>query len=1152
MAEPTHDQARAIGHLRGPICISAGAGSGKTWVLAQRFAHALTPGAMEPKPDIGDLLAITFTDRAAGELAERVRRQLLAGGLLEDSRRVDEAWIGTIHGFCGRLLRRHALEAGLDPGYSVVADVDAALLREAAVQETIATMTATETAVAALTVEYGRVALAGAVVRAHSKVRGMGADPSSVEPAVRPVSVGETARLACGARVMLEQGIEDLGSCGASGANLDKCLDSSRRALDELDGLEAVRDTLPEGERARLLWELLGAIRLPGPAKDARPIAEALDRHRLKLRERALDAVVASHAAAFTALLAGYAARYAEAKAVRGVVDYDDLQILARDLLTTYPELARRYRERFRIVMVDEFQDTDELQTSLVGMVTDDDLCTVGDDKQSIYGFRNADVEVFKRHVAGMLDRDAVPVTLDWNFRSSADVLDLVNAVFSAPELFGEDLTRLRCGRDASLGKDWPKGSTRIQALFVDSALGNTDTIAPIEAAAVAAAVREMHDRGVPQSDIVVLMRTLKHMRPYAEALTRAGFRVAVAGGGDFFGTPEVAWYIALLGTIANTRDDGALCTVATSPLVGLTDDTLLRARRAADAKGRRPRPGLWGFLAEAARDEDTARTVRLSAAVDGARARVGLEPLSAILLGAVEDLDADLVLLSGGVAGEQAFANLLKLARMADAFEASGGSGLTSFLDHLTLKEQLGDPEAPATIPDDTRPAIRFMTIHAAKGLEFPVVVVPALGRSGGRTSGDLVVAAGEDGILAHVGLPGSSPGDPDARRPAGFRAVVARASEKDAEESKRVFYVACTRAREALVLAGATRCDEAAGTRTTADQLRHGLGLADGVAHGETALELPGSSTTVRIVRVGAPDEPPSPTPDTGPAAHARPGAADETATPAPSLGGLAASPAAVPRELSFSRLDAFADCRLSFALTAMARLGTVRVSGEGGPRDLGDAVHEALRLARDGAPPEPERLAAIASSHSLGPDGSLELERAVSRFLASEWGVRAASSEGTRREVPFVVSLGEGPHVLVGSMDLLVSDEDTALVIDYKTGVGKRSASDAELAEAYRLQAECYALPLLKQGANRVEAVFVMLMADDGHGEPRSVRIVFDTGDHERIERALAGTVREMEQGPYPHRSHYAPACDHCPAYGGPLCDVRGPARSRRVKA
>ena len=1142
MVRATPQQRLAIQYLEGPLCISAGAGSGKTWVLSERFVRAASVGVAGRPVDVTEALAITFTEKAAGELAERVRGALAGAGLTEASRRVDEAWISTIHGLCSRILRRNALQIGLDPGFRVIADVEAAVLRQQCLVEVLERSVKDDAEVRDLVSCYGWEPVGKDVLAAHARLSGLGVATDETASPLRRAIPGEIGALIPSVLADLRASREALVGCGSKGANFDTCAVSIDSAISDVVRLGAeIRDA--PGEGAQALWSLLRAVRLPKPAGEGRVLIEGLAAALGSARERLLEMTLAPRAESFRGLVTRFAEAYGSAKADRGVLDYADLQLMTADALQRPGGIGEELAGAFRLVMVDEFQDTDALQARIVDHLGGGLLCTVGDDKQSIYGFRDADVGVFRDHVERMRRQGAGSAVLARNFRSHADVLGAVNSIFSAEAVFGSEFVPLEHGRDESRALAWPIGLARLSAVLVDERMGTVDVTAATEAEALAGRIRTMVDEGVDEAGIVVLMRSLKAMGPYADALKSRGFRVAVAGGGDFFGRPEVEWFLSLLRVLSNVRDDEALASLLACPLAGVSCDTLLRARLLAEQDAPTP---MWDVLVAAATGRaDAAIIERLTTAVTKARSRCGSGRLSAALLGACEDMDADLRMLEAGLEGEGAFANLLKLARMADAFEAQGGSGLPGLLDHLRLKATLGDPEPPAVVADESTPAIRFMTIHAAKGLEFPVVALAALGRKGSGAQGHLHVDRIGNEVAFLASLPPGCGGDAASRRPPVVRACLADRADKDAQEAKRVFYVGCTRAREALLLTASARFDKpGAGP---AQWLRDALGQAECVRPGRYDVDL-GNELRVHVEALDQPGEPRAPA-----EAHASPEgrvlceepervASVGSSTP-PARTGASAAILNVPEELSFSRLADAQDCRLGFFLRTMARVGTP-AQAQGDPRAFGDAVHAALYLAHDRTLPSVDRLDSIARTHGLDEEGRVRLERAVATFAGSGPAARAASADTVRREVPFAVPIpGSLPHTLIGSIDLLARTRGApTLVVDYKTG---RAGGDSESRRRrLRLQAMCYALPLLRVEPSDVDVAFVLLETPDAEGEPAIVTESFGARDAEGLAKEIGAIVEALESGPYVPKRRWTPSCRSCPGYGA-LCPVRGPS-------
>jgi ATP-dependent exoDNAse (exonuclease V) beta subunit len=1154
--KPNAEQQIAIDCLGRPLVITAGAGSGKTWVLARRFVNGIDPAGSvvgwEPA-DLSGILAITYTERAAGELAERVRRACAQEGLVDQARRVDEAWISTIHGFCSRFLRRHALEAGLDPGFRIARDVEAGALRDRVSADSLRAAVADDPDVALLVRNYGWVSVADAVQEAYDRARAMGESAGTLRTPLREADPGEADRLIADVLAVYERAVGEFATCGA-GAHKDRCRRDAANGVELLTDLQKLGE-LPAEERLAMLRRvpIECCFHGSGPKETVAELRGEL----AVFRDRATEILAARAATALISATRRFEEAFSAEKTQLGVLDFEDLQLFARDALKGVPGLAERYRRDFRLVMIDEFQDTNRLQTDIVRMISTDDLCTVGDEHQSIYGFRYADVDVFRAYVADMTERGAESVSLVSNYRSHADIIDFVNVVFASHELFGEGLGHLGHERTES-GEgvmDWP-GGPRVSVLLVDEKSMPEGEAEVAEAEAVAEKVARLVASGVAQSDIAVLMRTLNKMAPFEAAMRRRGLRVAVAGGGDFFADPAVAAVRLLVRAIANVADDQAVAGLLAGPMVGLSPDGLFRVRQRARLE--ESRAPLWSGLAGAHLEhDDRERVLSVVTALKSARDALGLDPLSTVILGAVERLGHDARMLGQGLEGEHAYANTLKMARLADAFEATGGAGVAEFVTWLDTKERLGDREAPASVADETTQAVRFLTIHSAKGLEFPVVVMPALGgRGGGHAERAFAVAKTPEGPVVLAALPTSEPGGATERRPPAFRDAVAAKNATEADELRRLFYVGCTRAREALILSGRTDLAGDAEGESMVMWLRRTLGLGAPQKAGTLAVEAASASVDVTML-AGDSSRPweaaPTVVADVKSEAGVGSDTQDASAAACPA-GTVFATALGADEDVSYTRLERFEYCGRRFMLEDMARVGAVP---EEGSRALcfGDAVHSALRLARGDRAPGTERIEAIAKGLGLDADATVRLGVAVESLLASRAVARAVALGDIRREAPFAVTLrdpggddgDDRPPILLGSIDLLARGAGgDALVIDYKTGLGGAKRTDAELRERYGLQADCYALAVLQAGAPSLDVTFVLPEVAGPDGAPREVTRLYDAAGLPGLRADIGSRIAALRAGPYERRAAYDVGCEHCAAYGGPLCDVRGPAR------
>ena len=1120
------DQRAAAECLNRPVLVTAGAGSGKTRMLTQRFVNAIVPGAVEGWRPAGveELVAITFTDKAAGEIAERVRLALRAAGRSADARGVGDAWISTIHGLCSRLLRGHPFDAGVDPLFSVADTVQTGQLREAAFEKAARALLASGDGAVALFDSYPYDALfsAAKAIARELAVAGMRPEAIALEPA-------ETSGiLLAEAQELFRRGMTTC-DLGYSGSSTDPW-DHVGRCEELLGRCSALVSA--DREEAELLSELLAALDAYKPLskriKLLAEMAEELAETKAQLIGRVAAALVAPYAQAFKALVAEYAEGYSASKTAAGMLDFEDLQVKAVELLEHRPEIAARYREQFRVVMIDEFQDTDALQLRLVEALSDGDLCTVGDEKQSIYRFRGADIDVYRAHRERMEREGALVTELDVNYRSHGDILGFVNAVFGSSEYFGGSLLKLQAppgprigALDAALG-----AAPRVEAAFIDSTDVDGAGARAAEAATIAKRLDELCEAGAAPRDIAVLMRTYTHAHDYAEALTAVGIRAVVIGGSRFFRLPETAIMRALNRAIANVEDGLALGQLLVSDFVPMSSDALAILRL---GSGDRDRRSLWALLNEAGSrltGTDAEAAERLVGVLERARQRVGRTTLRDALLLAVEESGWDLRLLAGGNVGRDAFANVLKFARQAAAFEDSVGSGPAGFAVHLDAKERLGDTEAPASLADDGSNAVRIMSIHASKGLEFPIVVVPGLSAPGRSDQLAVRVSRRDGGLAMALRTPAGEDGESRGSS-TWFNAFSEEASLADAEESARVLYVACTRARELLLVSGTMGLRPAKGTSAKHDlaRLSRVLGVAIPVA-GPTddVVTLAGAGTRCRLRVIDA----------------AEMAGATASRVPESASAGMILPPAgrgrpeekpraSAPERLSYTQLSEFEHCPRAFWVRRVlgVRPSSVPLPGQTDPLLFGTALHAVLRLVReDGTPPPAERITAIGRFYELADADIGRLTLAVTRYCASSIAKRAVAGETVRRESPFAMDIGER-FLLTGSIDLYSRTADTALVVDYKSG---DTGAATDLRARYQLQAECYALAVLRDGCSDMTVEFVR--PEVAPGEERDVQHVafeFSAGDRETIESDLLRRYSEIEASafePLPSRE-----CYHC---------------------
>jgi ATP-dependent helicase/nuclease subunit A len=1155
----TPEQRRAIDRRRGDLLLDAAAGSGKTSVLVERFVSSVLQDGI----DVSAMLTITFTEKAAAELRDRIRARLRELGASEAARRTEGAFISTIHGFCARVLRMNALAAGLDPRFAVLDRYQSEPLSAAAFDDALAELAGERDDVVDLIAAYGAGPVRAATLSVHAQLRSAGALHPRLPPIPDAPGGDAAGRL--------------VRAAGAVAAELRQIAAPSVRVLEALDRVTASLELAARDE----VWPTdLEAVKLPrnGAALSTDACStytEALDLFRAQSAARAAARV----RDLLDRLLDGYGHHYAERKRAVSGLDFEDLELLTLRLLGDDGELRERYAARFERIMVDELQDTNRVQLELIESIARDNLFTVGDAQQSIYGFRHADVELFERR-GERLGAAGARETLQTNFRSRAEILAALNAAF-ASEL-GARFKPLRPGRADAPAESGPqppwaelKSSQavprvelesaqeaprvelefrqevpRVELVLVDKGAdweqeGVASPWRQAEARTLADRIAELVADGCAPGSIVVLMRATTDMRAYERALERRGLPTYVIGGRGYWSHPQVVDLVAYLRALANPRDEESLFGVLASPMVGVSLDALVVLAAAARESGRDP----WWLLREprgeldAVEHEDRDRLSAFTSWFAGERqrsARCGIEELidSALVR---SGYDLALLAMPGG---RRRLANVRKLMRLGREHEDAHGPDLRGFLELISDREagrssEIRESEAP--VEGEGLDAIRLMTIHRAKGLEFPVVVVADLGRAV-RPASELLRVTGDGRLgirLARAGAAGREPA-------LDYRAIGDEQRQAQESEERRLFYVAMTRAQERLILSGAAKFEGfiGAGGPTgggpvawIAPAFVPDLGTVLSGGGGEV------QGDGMRIaVRVGRPEDR---------LREAPPPPAYAALTPAalPAVSPVTGAPAPPVATLSYSSLGEYARCGYRFyaervlGLPAAPEPPAPSAAQIGaGPRSAADrgvllhALLERLDFRRPAIPSADEILAAAVReglSPPPGPAESDELAALVRRFAHSELCARLGRATETRREERFAFPAQDGV-MIVGAIDVLAREAGgRLLVVDYKSD--RLDAEPESLVEGqYATQRLIYALAALRTGVETVEIAHCFLERPEDQ-----VVAVFERSGTEALEAELRGLSRgalewEFAVTPAPHRA----VCAGCPAEGG-LC-------------
>lgn len=725
-------QLQIVKTLDRPLFVSAGAGSGKTFTLTRRIVYALSPESGPFVEHLDQVLAITFTKDAAAEIRDRVRRALIDEGMDEEALTVDDAWISTIHGMCSRILRAHALELGIDPEFTVLTDTDE--LMDQAVEHVLGRATAPDAApelAASLKALYAWYPMAGegGSFGGGTTIKGLVRDllelssqlPGGMDDVCVARGQADTSALADAYRAAL----------GASKAATEK----AQMALDAIDAFEASGKTMADAAR------LMMSCSMPRASK-AFP-KEQVELLKAEAADAFINIVLACGGPALDALVGlarAVEAEYRALKADQSALDNNDLLRMAYEALRNYPAIRAAYEGRFKMVMIDEFQDTDQMQVDLIRYLTgagERALCTVGDAQQSIYRFRGAEVEVFRRQErkVGSSAAPETAVTSDApagelvklvrNFRSHDEVLRYVARVFDG------DTGGLMQGfldlepsddREDKLVAD----ASRRQALFV--AGGSMQERTQAKARAIAERFHALADAGQPQGGMVLLLGRMTNADVYAQAFRDQGLDCVIAGGSVFAQAAEVQTVRALVCALANPADTAqGLMSLLASPMFALGAQEFLALATKLDSEtGETARRNIdAGIMSDSDVPglQNLPLVTRAREVLRYALRRVGRDSFAAIARDVVNASGWFVRLAQLGPEGKAIAANVLKALDAVAEAEAELGNSPRSIA--LAFDRFLAGKEAPGALNEEGDGAVRIMTVHASKGLEYPVVAV-------------------------------------------------------------------------------------------------------------------------------------------------------------------------------------------------------------------------------------------------------------------------------------------------------------------------------------------------------------------------------------------------------------------------------------------
>lgn len=812
---------RAAQDISESYIVEAAAGTGKTTILVSRIINLIKAGEAR----LEEIVAITFTEKAAAELKVKLRQELEKAlpneGNSDEYQRISEAisdlermQVTTIHSFCGSLLRERPVEAGLDPNFEVADDLAASLIQAEVWEEWLEKQMDADdpalrrTVLIGVTLEQIR-RVSQFMLGNHDVVHYLPSPPA-------PEEVEKT----------IGQFIKSFQKCVSSLSELKKYCknpdeDRAAQKIDKLNEQFVKLESRPQEEKEVFIFKeiSIGSSKqgnqknwqTKGHLDEVRNEIDEL----LKAHEEVRATIVDSVMAALAERLTDYLKAYEEAKRERNLLDFNDMLMIARNMLKEHPQVRKYFRDRYKFLLVDEFQDTDPLQAEIVFFLSEQEkgrakewkevqvspkrLFLVGDPKQSIYRFRRADIEMYEEAKKRM--GESRLLNISQNFRCAPSIVRMVNRIFQdlikPPEdgQYQPGYVPLHFGRKKGTVPSEhgivllcpPKNKSIVMVRTNDCRLWESRCIASFIQKLVSEEKWQVWDdseqsfRPVMFKDIAILMRTYTPLNPLEEALRSYGVDYRVVGGKYFYKREEVQHLLAVLQAIDNPNDKIALVAALRSPFFGISDEELFMFH----ARG-----GNLNYLEEA-RGTAMEQPFHLLRELHEMRNGASVEAL----LKKLYEATSGLILFLLRPQGEQRVANLMKIGDVARALDERGMLSFRGFVQWLSeRREEEAEEEEPPTLERGDN-FVRLLTIHRAKGLEFPVVILADLAhKENGRE--DFIIDRSGERIAIKVG-------DKKNRFWTRNYEEMSKWEEKRGEaEERRLLYVGMTRARDFLVL--------------------------------------------------------------------------------------------------------------------------------------------------------------------------------------------------------------------------------------------------------------------------------------------------------------------------------------------------------------
>ena len=1155
----TPSQQEAL-NLEKHVCVTAGAGSGKTTVLVERYLKILRERNVTPRK----IVAITFTNKAAAEMKDRVIERLSPQEGEQDLKQsnslqhfrdeMNSAHISTIHSFCASILREFPFQAGVPANFSIIQGIDQKLLLQRTLKETLRDIATNSDhplreELTRLLRRYGGqqklVDFFSNMINQRDVIEHI---MQEIYSSSNDTEVNEALQQRIREQLMSTIDIPEFIRC--LNAVMQVATGKSVKVVKDLtQQLETVYSENPNSaEVSKLLKHIAIPITikngniaksafigtktdttninteinfLVSAAKKIKTLPEK-DNNETDDVETDDDFLISTTRDLLT-LYTRILNDYDTAKLSQGTLDNDDLQLKTRDLLRNNEKIRQELIKRYKYYMVDEYQDTNELQYELVMLLTDNlktaNLFIVGDPKQSVYGFRGSDVRVFEKTKQKLIDTGGEDISLTENFRSLRDPVGFVNYFFNSLMGDGSDsefavqfepLTQARPinadgGIEILFGKQGDEAADeyKLIAQHIKNMKANRETVWVRSENGAAL------ERPIQYDDIAILIRSRRHLPDIENALLAAGIPYLTTSGVGFYQRQEIydIWnYLNFLS--APSKNDASLAAVLRGPAFGISDAELYEISLQRDGN-------FWEKT-----QNYQAKSDNLKCAIHTLNNHYQFAhrmPVNQLIVTIVNETGL-IGTLKTGIYGQQRLANYQKLLELARNFDGDENTQILpdfiEFLDIL-ITEEPQEGQAPI---EESNGAVQIMTIHAAKGKEFPIVILPCLNRQGRTDSEpfiDETLGIGFSPLKSHEGYKKTEPSI--------IEPMKNRSREKGVAEKKRLFYVGTTRAEDRLILSG-TLSDKG-----KPQQMLEWLHTHLNITEETEALSLDvvqnvfaNNSTNPQRFQLQIPIsralEDPAP-------ADA---VSDET-TPIefPEWSPLILEPTEIRASFSIAELANYARCPLRYQLENVLRIPTDDERETGWDETERDnAIRSALAQIRQQS--DTENLdtiidAALENYPEATTESTAALRTYINNFTNSELGETVFSAAKTY--INQQVHANIDGHIVDGRFDRLFQDKvGHWQVVIYKT-------DDLQEPEAYHPEMELYSLLLHRRYPEQLTVTISIFFTE----QAQYIQKQFSVAELQETIEPWQEKISDLQQGNYNKNTDHCCSCPYADANG-----------------